>query len=104
MSTDIFVESNELREAASRTGQIIGAMENINQAISQIGNAKSSFWQGQAAERNLANMGELARMLAEYLSLATGTRQALEEAVAHFSQAEQGQVRQVQNLSTQGIF
>ena len=104
MSSDIFVEGTELKDAASRTGIIISSMENIRQAIASIQNNKTSTWQGQAAGRNASNFSELGETIVRYLERATGTKQALDEAAAYYITAEQGQVSQVQALSAEGIF
>ena len=104
MATGIFVEGTELKQAATRTGQIINSMENIRNTIATIQNNKASTWLGQAAGRNASNFERLGGMLTSYLSDAHGTRQALDEAATVYITTEQNQVRQVQALSAEGIF
>ena len=104
MSTSIFVESNELRQAAMRTGQIINSMQNIRQAIARIQNSKTGTWQGQASTRNTSNFNALGEMIGSYLNSATATKQVLDEAVTYYTETEQAEIRNVQQLSTEGIF
>ena len=104
MGDRIFVESNELGQAAQATARIIASMQNVLQSIAGIQNKKANTWQGQAADRNASNFGELLKKLEAYLERANGTKEALDQAVAFYSEAENKQVQQVRQLATDGIF
>ena len=101
---NIFVEGNELRQAAVRTNQIIGSMKTIGQNVRSIHIGTDNIWQGEAARLNKSNFDRLNIMLREYLNIANDTRQALVEAVDHYNATEQNRSRQVQQLSAEGIF
>jgi uncharacterized protein YukE len=104
MTTNIFVESNELRDAARRMDATIRSMTEIQRAILQIDNRVAGQWQGKAAAQNVENFRALNDMTNNYLSDAQGTRAALDSAIAAYDATEQSQVTKVGQLSTKNIF
>lgn len=104
MSTQIFVEKRELRDAAARMGAIINSITNIQRAIGNIDNNNASRWQGRAANQNAQNFRALNTIKTNYLIDARATRTALEQAAAAYDATEQKQVQLVGQLSDRGIF
>jgi len=104
MQGDIFVETNELRQAASSMASIIGGMAQIQEAIARIHNNKTTAWEGRASAQSSANFGALNGMIGNYLARSQKTVKTLEKAAGMYDASEKIQSISVSRLSTENIF
>jgi len=104
MNISIFLESTALKDAAGQMGDTIKCINDIQSAVSQIILGTSAVWQGRAAEQNDVNFRALCELASNYITDATGTKTALDEAVLAYDMTERAQNDKVTNLSTAGIF